>query len=100
MVGVGEGPRGRVGEQEGSSTFCVTMAENIGDGGDVRDRLNAPVKRCGRERTKMSWEPRRREMQQRVAGIEKTAAAIGEVGDYDHGSKEGVLGQLSKISCK
>jgi len=39
-------------------------------------------------------------MQKRVAGIEKTAAAIGEVGDHDPGSKEGILGQLSKISCE
>ena len=48
----------------------------------------------------MSWEPRRREMQQRVAGIEKTAAAIREVGDHDPGLKEGVLGQLTEIRCE
>jgi hypothetical protein len=39
-------------------------------------------------------------MQQRVAGIEKTAAAIREVGDHDPGLKEGELGQLTKISCE
>ena len=39
-------------------------------------------------------------MQQRVAGIEKTAAAIREVGDHNPGLKEGELGQLTKISCE